>query len=140
MDRRVLGNFVTAVTWSVSVLAGLALPACGSMPSVVRSAGGDAGADAQDPPTESGQTPGGPGMCSAVDMLFLIDNSSSMIPKQQKLAAAIPSFIDAMFEKLPHGTDLHVGITTTDFDLPNVASMEGFANCHTGATPAYILQ
>ncbi len=50
--------------------------------------------------------------CSAVDVLFIIDNSGSMIAHQAALAEVFPYFVDVMVERLPVGTDLHVGITT----------------------------
>ncbi|MFO0579092.1 MAG: hypothetical protein U1A78_34250 [Polyangia bacterium] len=46
-----------------------------------------------------------------VDILFVVDNSTSMTPKQRVLAGAIPQFINAI-EKF--GSDYHVGIVTTD--------------------------
>jgi hypothetical protein len=55
--------------------------------------------------------------CTAVDILFVIDNSGSMCLKQENLAAAFPGFVDAMGSALPAGTDLHVGITTSGFAL-----------------------
>ena len=53
--------------------------------------------------------------CNFVDLLFVIDNSLSMDEYQIALAGAWPSFVDAMWENLPQGTDLHVGMTVTDF-------------------------
>jgi|GEM_PF-1198675 len=55
--------------------------------------------------------------CTAVDVLFVIDNSGSMCFYQDQLAAAFPGFVDAMFDALPSGTDLHVGLTTSGFEL-----------------------
>ena len=55
--------------------------------------------------------------CTAVDVLFVIDNSGTMCTKQESLAAAFPGFVTAMFDALPEGTDLHVGITTSGFSL-----------------------
>jgi hypothetical protein len=55
--------------------------------------------------------------CTAVDVLFVIDNSGTMCTKQAALAAAFPGFVDAMFDSLPAGTDLHVGVTTSGFEL-----------------------
>jgi len=53
--------------------------------------------------------------CYAVDLLFVIDNSGSMCDEQEGLASVVPDLVDAMFESLPEGTDLHVGIVTTSF-------------------------
>src|SRR5690606_32219074 len=58
---------------------------------------------------------GGECYCTAVDILFVIDNSPSMGPYQEQLAFAFPTFVDAMWSHLQPGTDLHVGITTTSF-------------------------
>lgn len=55
--------------------------------------------------------------CTAVDILFVIDNSGSMCLKQEALAAAFPGFTEAIGAALPPGTDLHVGITTSGFAL-----------------------
>lgn len=46
-----------------------------------------------------------------VDILFVIDNSPSMTPKQLKLAENIPRFIQAIEAK---NLNYHVGIVTTD--------------------------
>jgi len=75
--------------------------------------------------------------CKYVDILFLIDNSPLMAPKQQKLAMAFPSFVDAIYDRLPAGTDLHVGITTTSFYAGSTA--DNTVNCMSTSTPAYIL-
>lgn len=53
--------------------------------------------------------------CDAVDILFVIDNSASMGTFQQALAGAFPSFVEQMFQTLPAGISVHVGVTTTDF-------------------------
>jgi hypothetical protein len=67
-------------------------------------AGGDTG---------DGTTP--PSGCGKVDMVFVIDNSDSMLQYQQALADAFPGFISAVYDTLPANVDLHVGITTTTF-------------------------
>ncbi len=51
--------------------------------------------------------------CNAVDILFVIDNSVSMEDYQQALAVAFPGFADTIFDALPPGTSVHVGITST---------------------------
>ncbi len=52
--------------------------------------------------------------CSALDMLFVLDNSASMQTHHEALASAFPEFITTIFSHLPHGTDVHIGLTTTD--------------------------
>lgn len=59
-----------------------------------------------------------PETCTAVDILFVIDDSNSMAPHQQDLALAAPAFADSLFASLPEGTDLHVGVTTSTFYEP----------------------
>jgi hypothetical protein len=73
------------------------------------------------------------GGCEAIDMLFVVDNSSSMQTYQAALAAQFPDFVAAMFEAIPPGISIHVGITTTDFDS-QCADAEAPANCQTGAS------
>jgi len=51
--------------------------------------------------------------CTAVDLLFVIDNSVSMGDYQNALSLAFPGFADAIVETLPPGTNLHVGVTST---------------------------
>jgi hypothetical protein len=50
-----------------------------------------------------------------VDVLFVVDNSSSMGPEQASLARAFPAFL-AFF--LDSGLDYHVGVVATDMDRP----------------------
>lgn len=54
--------------------------------------------------------------CTQVDVLFVLDNSSSMSEDHQQLAGVFPQFVDALVANLPVGTDLHVGITTSTFE------------------------
>jgi hypothetical protein len=114
------------------------------------SSGGEGGSDtaAQGTGTASGGTTGsgdggtlfdgGPGdggevaSCQYVDILFVIDNSPSMGPYQEDLAKAFPSFVDAMYQKLPPNVNLHVGITTTSFFTGSCS--EAVSNCVTTAT------
>jgi hypothetical protein len=84
------------------------------------------------------QQDGAPGAsCQFVDLLFVIDNSGSMGKYQESLAAAFPSFVDAMFQKLPPNIDLHVGIVTTSFFTGSCS--EAVTNCVTTATQQEIL-
>jgi hypothetical protein len=64
--------------------------------------------------------------CRYVDLLFVIDNSGSMCPAQQGLAAVLPDLVDAIFDSLPAGIDIHVGLTTTSFSHGGTVQQ---ANC-----------
>lgn len=52
--------------------------------------------------------------CSAVDILFVIDNSGSMGEYQEALGLAFPAFASTLAEILPPGTNVHVGVTSTE--------------------------
>jgi hypothetical protein len=85
-----------AATWSTPAQAGPPLT-----PSVAAAAAGDASM--------------GPGN---LDVLFMIDDSSSMASMQQKLAAQIPSFVSAL-EALPGGLpDIHIAVVSSDLGAP----------------------
>ncbi len=45
-----------------------------------------------------------------VDVLFVVDNTASMVEEQPRLISALPAFVDAALSK---GVDLHVAVTTT---------------------------
>jgi len=51
--------------------------------------------------------------CTAIDLLFVVDDSSTMAEEQVRLAAAAPGFIAAMRAKLPGVADLHIGVIST---------------------------
>jgi hypothetical protein len=77
--------------------------------------------------------------CSAIDILFVIDNSASMNTYQMALSEAFPSFIDALWDSLPADTSVHVGITTTDFGSPACAgATESTSNCQSTASASEI--
>ncbi|MGH1346254.1 MAG: hypothetical protein ACRBN8_32105 [Nannocystales bacterium] len=77
--------------------------------------------------------PDAPVGCEMVDFLFVIDNSLSMQTYQEQLAEEFPNFIAAAFEALPPDVDVHVGITTTDFDY-SCGAPEVTGNCQTTAS------
>jgi hypothetical protein len=69
--------------------------------------------------------------CTAVDVLFVIDNSTSMYPYQVALGMAFPDFADAIVEALPPGTSVHVGVTSTEMGYAyngNNVGCAGFGN------------
>jgi len=52
--------------------------------------------------------------CTAIDVLFVVDDSSTMAEEQVRLSAAAPNFIAAMQAQLPDVAVVHVGVISTD--------------------------
>lgn len=52
--------------------------------------------------------------CTSVDLVFVIDNSGSMGDYQNALSLAFPDFAQTLDTTLPPGTNLHVGVTSTE--------------------------
>lgn len=52
--------------------------------------------------------------CAAIDVLFVVDDSSTMAEEQVRLSAAAPNFIAALRAKLPDVAVVHVGVISTD--------------------------
>ena len=52
--------------------------------------------------------------CTAVDFLFVVDNSGSMADEQDELTASFPGFIAGVQSTLTEVDSIHVGVTTTD--------------------------
>lgn len=88
-------------------------------------------------PSDPSETEGAKG-CTAVDLLFVIDNSASMGKHQEDLSAVFPDFVDAIIAALPPGTDLHVGMTTTSFY--DGGCSESTLNCVSQSSEQEILQ
>jgi hypothetical protein len=82
----------------------------------------DVGAMDTDSTAEGGDCMGQKCSCTSVDLLFVIDNSLSMNDYQVALGQAFPSFADAIIAALPPGTNLHVGVTSTELGYSNVGS------------------
>lgn len=55
---------------------------------------------------------------STVDILWVVDNSMSMVQEQDELAARFQTFID-MMDSEETGIDFHIGVVTTDMDDDN---------------------
>lgn len=65
-----------------------------------------------------------------IDILFMIDNSSSMTSMQQKLLAQLPAFIQVL-QMLPNGLpNVHIGVVSSDMGAP------GDSTSSIGCTPA----
>lgn len=52
-----------------------------------------------------------------IDILFMVDNSSSMTEMQQKLSAQLPQFMDVL-QGLPSPPSLHVAVVSSDMGGP----------------------
>lgn len=57
---------------------------------------------------------GGSSECERVDLLFVIDDSSSMAGEQQNLIASFPAFIQGIQAGLAGVSSYHVGVVTTN--------------------------
>jgi hypothetical protein len=58
------------------------------------------------------------GRARAVDILFMVDNSSEMTEMQQKLVTQLPAFVHAL-ENLPGGLpDVHIAVVSSDMGAP----------------------
>jgi hypothetical protein len=67
----------------------------------------------------------------ALDILFMVDDSSSMVPMQQTLAAGFAAFT-SVIDALPGGTpDLHIGVVSSDMGAGDGSSIQG---CQVGGT------
>jgi hypothetical protein len=85
------------------------------------------------------QGPNGEPPRGAVDVLFMVDNSSSMAPLQEKLAAGFVSFMTAI-DTLPGGVpDLHIGVVSSDLgatsDVPGCGPVPGQPTTTSAAPP-----
>jgi hypothetical protein len=54
-----------------------------------------------------------------VDILFVVDNSTSMIEEQQALAQAFPQFVDMLATLSGGMPDVHIGVTSPDLGAGN---------------------
>ncbi len=52
--------------------------------------------------------------CTVVDLLFVIDNSGSMLDEQEQLIASFDGFVAGIQEYLDEANDYHIGVVTTD--------------------------
>jgi hypothetical protein len=62
--------------------------------------------------------------CSVVDLLFVIDNSGSMLVEQQNLIASFDGFIEGIQDNLDEANDYHIGVVTTDAYMLNAAGCQ----------------
>jgi hypothetical protein len=88
-------------------------------PDVPHDVPADAVPDGMDVPGEPPPdvVPDGPGIVRPVDMLFVVDNSMSMIEEQARMREAFPALIAGILDPPSPTrpvTDLHVGVVSTD--------------------------
>ena len=57
--------------------------------------------------------------CTTVDLLFVIDNSNSMLDEQANLIASFDGFIAGIQDNLDEANDYHIGVVTTDDYVAN---------------------
>src|SRR6185437_1026033 len=62
-----------------------------------------------------------------IDILFMIDNSSSMTPMQGKLYDQLPNFMNVL-EGIPNKPNLHVAVVSSDMGAPSDTDI----GCSTG--------
>jgi hypothetical protein len=64
-----------------------------------------------------------PGGAGGVDILFMIDDSSSMNSMQQKLVAQIPAFLSTLQGAAQPLTDFHIAVVSSDLGAPGDVSI-----------------
>lgn len=89
-------------------------------------AGDDDGVDPDDRLDVS--TPVEPEPCSKVDVLFVIDDSTSMEDEQAALIAAFPDFVAGIESHLSTVASYHVGVVTTDTYHSNAPGCTGLGD------------
>ncbi|MFY0533967.1 hypothetical protein [Nannocystis pusilla] len=52
--------------------------------------------------------------CVKIDLLFVVDNSSSMKQEQVNLVASFPTFVSEIQQELADAESLHLGVVSTD--------------------------
>jgi hypothetical protein len=109
LARAKLARFETTALACLALGAGLSTASCGErsvdIPDTTRIAALTAGS--------------GPG---DLDVLFMVDNSSSMTEMQQKLYDQIPQFVTAL-ESLPTGLpNIHIAVVSSDMGAPGDAT------------------
>lgn len=73
-----------------------------------------AGSSASTTSSDSSSSSTGPMGCTAIDFLFVVDNSGSRADEQANLIASFPAFIAGLEASLMQANSLHVGVVTTD--------------------------
>jgi hypothetical protein len=66
--------------------------------------------------------------CRSIDVLFVIDNSSSMAEQQGRLLASFPGFIEAITSTIEDVDSYHIGVVTSDAYAGNAAQCRGLGD------------
>ncbi len=73
--------------------------------------------------------------CTKLDLLYIVDNSESMMEEQESLVRSFPAFIDRVQNLLP-GTDVHIMVVDTDASsLPTYSSLSDLVNGNVSCDP-----
>ena len=99
--------------------AGLATVACLTLGVVASCGKGDPAGSGPQSIVPASEVPGGAG---GVDILFMIDNSSSMTSMQQKLVAQIPMFLETLQSGAQPLSDFHIAVVSSDMGAPGDAT------------------
>jgi len=99
--------------------AGLATVACLALGVVAGCGKGDPAGSGTQSIVPASEVPGGAG---GVDILFMIDNSSSMTSMQQKLVAQIPMFLQTLQSAAQPLSDFHIAVVSSDMGAPGDAT------------------
>jgi hypothetical protein len=96
--------------------ASVALAACLAVAAAVSCSNSGVGGSGEHPiGVPAYEVPGGAG---GVDILFMIDNSSSMTSMQQKLLAQIPMFLNTLQSAARPLSDFHIAVVSSDMGAP----------------------
>jgi hypothetical protein len=71
-------------------------------------------------------------------MLFVLDVSGSMCSRTEAIIDAFPEFVDELYANLDPGVSLHVGLTTSVFDVTDDSHGDGIATCAPGQSLSYM--
>lgn len=85
--------------------------------------------DSDDPLDFGGSDDGLEGVgCKSIDVLFVIDNSSSMAEQQGRLLASFPGFIEGITSTIEDVDSYHIGVITSDAYAYNSAECTGLGD------------
>jgi hypothetical protein len=74
--------------------------------------------------------------CPHIDILFMIDNSGSMVDNQDSVIASFPGFVSAIQEQLVHAPSYHIGVVVPDLSKTNPAGCRDIGDLITSTVGA----